>query len=67
MLKTEVSLMSRMVKAIPEAVVNARALSQFTESLREDHGNDLKQWEQQLLEWENGTSAFCPYDVPESG
>ncbi|KAL0056621.1 hypothetical protein AAF712_016773 [Marasmius tenuissimus] len=41
------SLLNRLVKAIPEALVNARAFEAFTDALREDHTEDLLRWEKQ--------------------
>ncbi|KAL0062253.1 hypothetical protein AAF712_010883 [Marasmius tenuissimus] len=61
----ESSLVSRLVKAIPEAIVTARAFSAFTDALKDDHVEDLAAWQKSVEEWEQGQSRFCPYDVSE--
>ena len=60
----EKTLNNKMVKAIPEAVVNARAFVAFTEALREDHSSELSQWLQQVVKWEQSGDGPCPYDIP---
>ncbi|KAL0576148.1 hypothetical protein V5O48_005839 [Marasmius crinis-equi] len=65
MLNLEFSLVKKMGKAIPEAVVNVRVFSAFTEALKVDHAADLKTWEEQVVRWEQGIEKFCPYEVKE--
>ncbi|KAL0060976.1 hypothetical protein AAF712_012207 [Marasmius tenuissimus] len=60
----EKTLHNKIIKAIPEAVVNARAFSAFTEALKEDHSADLSKWLEQVVRWEPGANVRCPYDVP---
>ncbi|KAK1224922.1 hypothetical protein PQX77_012162 [Marasmius sp. AFHP31] len=59
------SLVNRLVKVIPEAVVTARAFSAFTEALMDDHAEDLATWQKLVVDWERDQSNFCPYNVPE--
>lgn len=54
-----------MVKAIPDAVLNSRAHASFTETLRQDHADDLREWQNQVEAWEQGRSEFCPYTMSE--
>ncbi|KAG7087393.1 hypothetical protein E1B28_013364 [Marasmius oreades] len=61
----ETSLVKKLVKAIPEAVVNARAFTAFTDTLQDDHVKDLLIWQDQVVQWEQGLSNFCPYDMCE--
>jgi hypothetical protein len=51
--------------AIPEAVLHFRAYRAFTDGLREEHGDQLIEWERQVQEWETDNSRPCPYDLPE--
>lgn len=51
--------------AIPQAVIHDRAFCAFTESMRLEHRDAVKEWETQVLEWEADPSKFCPYDLPE--
>ncbi|KAG7094297.1 hypothetical protein E1B28_007898 [Marasmius oreades] len=61
----ETSLVKKLVKAIPEAVVNAHAFTAFTDALQDDHTKDLLIWQDQVVQWEQGLSNFCPYDMRE--
>ncbi|KAL0069538.1 hypothetical protein AAF712_003196 [Marasmius tenuissimus] len=65
MVGLQTSLIKKMVKAIPEAVVNARAYCAFNEALREDHEKDILEWQKQVEDWETGRAKLCPYDVSE--
>ncbi|KAG7087076.1 hypothetical protein E1B28_013058 [Marasmius oreades] len=62
----ETSLLKKVVNAIPEAVINARAYSAFSEALQDDYRQHLLTWQTQVVQWENGLSQFCPYNVTES-
>ncbi|KAG7085673.1 hypothetical protein E1B28_003218 [Marasmius oreades] len=59
----ETSLVRKMVKVIPEAMVNAWAYVAFTKALQIDHAEDVKLWQDQVLKWETNQSNFCPYNV----
>jgi Kyakuja-Dileera-Zisupton transposase len=58
-------LLRKLTVAVPEAVVHHRALCAFSEGLREEHGDVVGEWEQQVLAWEADNTRFCPYDLPE--
>ncbi|KAL0057619.1 hypothetical protein AAF712_015730 [Marasmius tenuissimus] len=60
------TLMEKIVKAIPEAIVTARCYVAFTEALKDDHLKELLLWLDQVTKWEQGKSNFCPYNVEES-
>ncbi|KAL0563052.1 hypothetical protein V5O48_019026 [Marasmius crinis-equi] len=56
--------MKKLVKAVPEAVVNARAYAAFTDALKDEHSNELRTWQEQVIKWEQGDpDAKCPYEV----
>ncbi|KAJ7807698.1 hypothetical protein B0H14DRAFT_3091221 [Mycena olivaceomarginata] len=58
-----VKLGSKMVLAIPEAMIHSRAFSSFTASLREGHEKDLVKWEKMVREWEmDNEENPNPYD-----
>ncbi|KAL0563357.1 hypothetical protein V5O48_018711, partial [Marasmius crinis-equi] len=65
MVNLESLLVKKMGRAIPEAVVNVRVFSAFSEALKVDHAADLKTWEEQVVRWEQGIDTFCPYEVRE--
>ncbi|KAL0565089.1 hypothetical protein V5O48_016945 [Marasmius crinis-equi] len=65
MLNLESTLVKKMVKAIPLAVVNVRVYHAFTEALKVNHASELDAWLEQVVNWENGASEFCPYEVRE--
>ena len=58
-------LLRRLTLAIPEAVVHNRALSAFSEGVKDTHPKLLALWECQVVDWENGVSDLCPYDLPD--
>lgn len=58
-------LSSRMIMAIPQAVIHHRALCAFTESLRVEFEPQLVTWEKDVLLWEADKSRYCPYELPE--
>ena len=64
---TDSTLKKKLVKAIPEAVVNARVFGAFNEALQGDHARELSVWLDQVVNWEQGISDFCPYEVREPG
>ncbi|KAG6809254.1 hypothetical protein H0H92_000985 [Tricholoma furcatifolium] len=59
------SLLSGLVKAIPEAIIHKRAFEVFTEALRKDHSEELVTWETMLTEWEADKTKPDPYFVQE--
>ncbi|KAL0568415.1 hypothetical protein V5O48_013569 [Marasmius crinis-equi] len=65
MINLESSLLRKMTKAIPQAVINARVFYAFTEALKVDHSAELSVWLQQVVNWEQGIDKFCPYEVRE--
>ncbi|KAL0571201.1 hypothetical protein V5O48_010766 [Marasmius crinis-equi] len=65
MVNLETSLLRKMTKAIPQAVINARVFYVFTEALKVDHSSDLTAWLDQVVNWEQGIKSFCPYEVRE--
>ncbi|KAL0057538.1 hypothetical protein AAF712_015825 [Marasmius tenuissimus] len=67
MVKSEKSLTKSMVKALPEAVINARVFSAFNDALRDDHASDVAEWLDQVAKWETGVDKFCPYEIKEPG
>ena len=58
-------LLRKLTLAMPEAILHHRAFCAFTEGLREEHGDELIEWERQVQEWESDNSQPCPYDLPE--
>jgi hypothetical protein len=58
-------LLRKLTLAMPEAILHHRAFCAFTEGLREEHGDELIEWERQVQEWESDNSRPCPYDLPE--
>ena len=42
-----------------------RAFCAFTEGMQDAHPGLVKEWECQVVDWENKRSDFCPYDLPE--
>ncbi|KAK7023428.1 hypothetical protein VNI00_016734, partial [Paramarasmius palmivorus] len=60
------SLLKKLVKGISNLVVYSRAFTTFTEALKHQHGQNLQQWEKQVVEWEQGHSKNCPYEMPTS-
>ncbi|KAL0575107.1 hypothetical protein V5O48_006857 [Marasmius crinis-equi] len=65
MLALETSLVKKMITAIPQAVINVRVFHVFTEALKIDHASDLNAWLEQVVDWEQGSAVFCPYEVRE--
>lgn len=61
------SLLRRMALAIPDAILHRRAFHSLTEGLREEHGEQLKEWDRMVREWTVDHSKPNPYDVPEDG
>ncbi|KAK1223408.1 hypothetical protein PQX77_013717 [Marasmius sp. AFHP31] len=61
----ESSLVKKIVAAMPEAVINARAFSAFTEALKEDYEKEITEWQLLVVRWEQGLSDECPYNVTE--
>ncbi|KAK1221816.1 hypothetical protein PQX77_015369 [Marasmius sp. AFHP31] len=61
----ESSLIKKIVAAMPEAVINARAYSAFTDALKEDYEKEIAEWQVLVVQWEQGLSNKCPYDVTE--
>ena len=57
--------MRKLTVAIPQAVIHDRAFRAFTESIRLEHHDAVKEWESQVVEWEADPSKFCPYDLLE--
>ncbi|KAG6905794.1 hypothetical protein DXG01_000684 [Tephrocybe rancida] len=64
-LKSGESLLKNLVKAIPEAILHRDAFTAFTDGLRKEHLEDLKQWERMLIEWESDKTKPDPYLVEE--
>jgi len=54
-----------MTTAIPQAVIHHRALSYFTESLRQEDAARVDKWEAQVIKWEDNYKEYCPYDLPD--
>ncbi|KAK1216163.1 hypothetical protein PQX77_021216 [Marasmius sp. AFHP31] len=61
----ESTLLKKMVTAIPEAVVNAGAYAAFTDALKADYESEVSKWQEMVVQWEQGISEKCPYDVTE--
>lgn len=59
------TMLRKMVTAIPQAIMHQRALSYFTESLRQEDAQRVDTWEAQVILWENDHQEYCPYDLPE--
>ncbi|KAL0571778.1 hypothetical protein V5O48_010190 [Marasmius crinis-equi] len=59
-------LLKKMVKAIPESIINARLYVAFTEALEVQHAQELSTWQEQVMQWERGNTNFCPYNIVES-
>ena len=59
------ALLRKLLLAIPEAIIHHRAFTAFTESLQVEHGEQLAEWEAQVLGWEADRTLPCPYEVPE--
>ncbi|KAL0566883.1 hypothetical protein V5O48_015119 [Marasmius crinis-equi] len=58
------SLMKKLVKAVLEAVVNAQAYTAFTDVLKDEHSDELRTWQEQVIKWEQGDpDVKCPYEV----
>ena len=64
-LSTASTLLRKMTTAIPQAVVHHRALSYFTESLRQEDVARVDKWEAQVIKWEDDHNEYCPYDLPD--
>lgn len=56
-----------MVLAVPQCIVHHQAFHAFTEGLKEQHGEQLIQWDAMVREWTTDHSKPCPYDLPEEG
>ena len=54
-----------MTKAIPQAIIHHRALTYFTEGLRQEDAKRVEIWEAQVIKWENDHTEYCPYDLPD--
>ncbi|KAI3613006.1 hypothetical protein WG66_005266 [Moniliophthora roreri] len=59
------SLLKKLVKAIPDAIIQSRAFSAFDEGLRSRYDTKVDEWERQVSEWELDNKKLCPYDRPE--
>ncbi|KAK7032539.1 hypothetical protein VNI00_012937 [Paramarasmius palmivorus] len=57
-------LLKRLVKAISESIINARAFTTINDVLRIQFGEHVRLWEKQVESWEQGLSKECPYDRP---
>ncbi|KAK7045327.1 hypothetical protein VNI00_007576 [Paramarasmius palmivorus] len=58
------SFMKKATKAIPEAIITARAFSALHDGMKRSYSDKVKQWEKEVVQWEEGRSQNCPYDVP---
>ncbi|ESK83397.1 hypothetical protein Moror_15625 [Moniliophthora roreri MCA 2997] len=61
------SLLKKLIKAIPEAIINTCAFSILDEGLRARYGSKVDEWEYQVSKWEQDHKKLCPYDRPEQG
>ncbi|KAK6977452.1 CxC2 domain-containing protein [Favolaschia claudopus] len=61
------SLLHRLVLAIPQAMMHSRAFHAFTEGLREEHGEELQEWERTIRAWEKDplNAASNPFEYAE--
>ncbi|KAG6824234.1 hypothetical protein H0H92_007589 [Tricholoma furcatifolium] len=59
------SLLSSLVKAIPEAIVHKRAFEVFTQALQKEHAKELSTWEAMIVDWEADKTKPDPYFVQE--
>lgn len=58
-------MLRKMALAIPQAILHRRAFSALTEGLREEHANQLVDWERMVREWTVDHSQPNPYEIPE--
>lgn len=61
------SLLRKMALAIPDAILHRRAFHSLTDGLKEEHGEQLKEWDLMVREWTADHSKPNPYEVPEDG
>ncbi|KAK7054540.1 hypothetical protein VNI00_003738 [Paramarasmius palmivorus] len=63
-IKTGTFLLKKLVKAISESIIHARAFTAINDILRIQFGEHVRLWEKQVEAWEQGLSKECPYDRP---
>ncbi|KAJ7660352.1 hypothetical protein DFH06DRAFT_988965 [Mycena polygramma] len=59
------SLLKKMVLAIPQAMIHSRAFHAFTDALRDEHEEQLQEWETTIRAWEGNKSETNPYEYPD--
>ncbi|KAG6809653.1 hypothetical protein H0H92_015320 [Tricholoma furcatifolium] len=60
------TLLKNLVKAIPQAILHRNAFRAFTDGLRKEHLDDLRQWEKMRMDWEKDPKMPDPYLVAEN-
>ncbi|KAK7020596.1 hypothetical protein VNI00_017725 [Paramarasmius palmivorus] len=63
-IRTGTFLLKKLVKAISESIINARAFAAINDVLKIQFGEHVREWEKQVEAWEQGLSKECPYDRP---
>ncbi|KAG6835012.1 hypothetical protein H0H93_005636, partial [Arthromyces matolae] len=61
------SMLRNMAGAIPEAIIHHQAFAVFTESLKKEHEQEVKEWEKDVIAWETakGRKASNKEKVPD--
>ncbi|KZP14615.1 hypothetical protein FIBSPDRAFT_979972 [Athelia psychrophila] len=61
-----VSLLKKMIKAVPDAVIHRRAFEEFDSYLRRDKADQVEKWEGEYAAWdEQSTGSPCLFDSTE--
>ena len=58
-------LLHRLTLAIPQAIVYHHTFTACSEGISDAQPQTLVLWKRQAIEWENGLSDVCPYELPD--
>ena len=61
------SLAGRMTRAIEDGMEQCNVFTEFTQSLKEVHAEDLARWSESIEGWEKSGEGDNPYERIESG
>ncbi|KAG6824857.1 hypothetical protein H0H92_005595, partial [Tricholoma furcatifolium] len=67
MVELEKSLLKDMIRAIPEWISHRQAFTIFTDTLQENYATEVREWNRQVMEWEEDQTKPDPYLVKEKG
>ncbi|EEB92700.1 hypothetical protein MPER_08753, partial [Moniliophthora perniciosa FA553] len=66
MVKLDDSLLKKLVKGISDLVIHERAFRALNDALAATHAKQVIGWNALVVQWEQGKSKECPYEMPES-